>query len=247
MPQATFRFYEELNDFLPPERRRRAFEHRFDGTPSVKDQIEALGVPHTEVDLIVVDGEPAGFDRLLRGGERVAVYPMFETLDIGPIARLRPAPLREPRFVLDVHLRTLARRLRMLGFDAAWPGDVPDETLAALSVDEGRILLTRDRGLLKRRDVLRGYCPRSPDPERQVREVVRRFDLGRLARPFTRCIACNAELAPARAEEIAGAVPADILRRHARFARCRACGRVYWPGTHFERMSALVAELVGDR
>ena len=245
MQRATFRFYEELNDFLPPERRRRAFTHAFDGTPSVKDQVEALGVPHTEVDLILVDGEPVGFERLLRGGERVAVYPMFETLDISPVTRLRPAPLRVPRFVLDVHLRTLARRLRMLGFDALWPGDVPDERLAGISITERRILLTRDRGLLKRRAVRRGYCPRSSDPHQQVRDVVRRFDLGRLARPFSRCIACNAELVSARREEIEGAVPDGVTRRHRRFSRCPACGRTYWPGSHHERMSALVADLLG--
>ena len=246
MPTATFRFYEELNDFLPAGRRGRAFEHRFDGTPSVKDQVEALGVPHTEVDLILVDGEPVGFDHLLCGGERVAVYPVFETLDIAPVARLRPEPLRVPRFVLDVHLKTLARRLRMLGFDALWPGDVPDERLASISIEDQRILLTRDRGLLKRRKIARGYCPRSAQPAAQVREVLRRFDLGRLARPFSRCIACNGLLVPAAPEEIEGQVPRDIVQRHDRFARCPACGRVYWPGSHFRRMRTLVDDLLGS-
>ncbi len=248
MPRATFRFYEELNDFLPAERRKRDFVHAFDGTPSVKDQIEAQGVPHTEVDLILIDGEPAGFERKLRGGERVAVYPVFETLDIGlvaPRSRLRPEPLRDPRFVLDVHMGALARRLRMLGFDALWPGDVPDEQLARLSAEGPRILLTRDRGILKRSVVTHGYCVRHHVPDEQLVEVVRRFHLARLARPFTRCMACNGTLVPTEAAAIADDVPDGVASRHDRFARCTACARVFWPGSHHATMRALVERVVG--
>ena len=129
MPTALFRFYEELNDFLPAERRKVAFVHEFVGTPSVKDTIEAIGVPHTEIDLILVDGRSVGFGHRLAGGERVAVYPMFEGLDIAPVQRPRPRPLREPRFVLDVHLGTLARYLRLLGFDAIWRNDLDDQAI----------------------------------------------------------------------------------------------------------------------
>ncbi len=111
MPTCTceFRFYEELNDYLPPEQRKRTIAREITGTPSVKDAIESLGVPHTEIDLILVDGRSVRFDRRLRGGERIAVYPEFERFDISPLHRLRPKPLREPRFVADVHLGTLAR------------------------------------------------------------------------------------------------------------------------------------------
>ena len=112
-----FRFYEELNDYLPPGLRKRTITREITGTPSVKDAIEALGVPHTEIDLILVDGRSVRFDCRLRGGERVAVYPEFERFDITPLHRLRPKPLREPRFVADVHLGTLARFLRLLGFE----------------------------------------------------------------------------------------------------------------------------------
>ena len=101
---AEFRFYEELNDFLPPEKRKRSFAYMFEGTPSIKDAIEAVGVPHTEIDIILVDGRSVGFDHRLRGGERVAVYPMFEAIDVSPLVRLRPQPLRITRFVVDVHL-----------------------------------------------------------------------------------------------------------------------------------------------
>ena len=122
-----FRFYEELNDYLRPEQRKRSITREIAGTPSVKDAIEALGVPHTEIDLILVDGRSVRFDRRLRGGERVAVYPEFERFDITPIHRLRPRPLRNPRFVADVHLGTLARYLRLLGFDTLYGNEVGND------------------------------------------------------------------------------------------------------------------------
>ena len=225
MGTATFRFYEELNDFLRPEQRRRSFQHRFDGTPAVKDAIESLGVPHTEVDLILVEGEPATFGQRLEGGERVAVYPVFESIDVGPVTRLRPEPLRVPRFVLDTHLGKLARLLRLLGFDTLWRSDADDPELARAAAEEDRILLTRDRGLLKRSIVTRGYCPRSSDPMEQAREVVRRFDLAERARPFARCLKCNGELAPASFEDVAEHVPPRVRERTRHYLRCRSCGQ----------------------
>ena len=126
---AEFLFYEELNDFLPGEQRKVSFRHTFCGTPSVKDTVQAIGIPHTAIDLILVDGRSVDFAHRLRGGERVAVYPVFERLDISPVIRLRPKPLRDTRFILDVHLGKLARYLRMLGFDAAYDRDWDDETI----------------------------------------------------------------------------------------------------------------------
>src|SRR4051794_19951514 len=118
--EATFRFYAELNDFLARENRGRSFVHRFFGTPAAKDVVESLGVPHGEIDLILVDGTSAPLDRRLRGGERVSVYPVFESLDVSSLVRLRPEPLRVSRFLLDVHLGKLARLLRLLGFDTEY-------------------------------------------------------------------------------------------------------------------------------
>jgi len=148
-------------------------------------------VPHTEIDLILVDGRSVRFDRRLRGGERIAVYPEFERFDISPLHRLRPKPLREPRFVADVHLGTLARFLRLLGFDTRYGNGLDDAELAAITSREKRILLTRDVGLLKRKAVVRGQWLRSHDPEQQVMEIVEALHLKRLLRPFTRCMACN--------------------------------------------------------
>src|SRR5690242_4538900 len=179
MHRAYFRFYAELNDFLPPARRSVSFPHAFRGGPAVKDAIESLGVPHTEIDLILADGESVDFAWILRDGARVSVYPVFESLDIAPLTRVRPSPLREVRFVLDVHLGRLARYLRMLGFDARWRNDAGDEELARTAAAEHRIILTRDAGLLKRRIVTHGYRVREADPRRQLAEVVRRLDLSR--------------------------------------------------------------------
>lgn len=189
--QCEFRFYEELGDFLAPQLRKRSFVHVFDGTPSVKDRIQSLGVPHTEVDLILVDGEPVPFSHRLAGGERVAVYPMFERFELGEANRLRPRPLREPRFVLDVHLGRLASYLRLLGFDTLYRNDYDDDELLQISRAQHRILLTRDTGLLKRSALTHGAFLHATDPRRQLREVCDRFQLDARIAPFTRCARCN--------------------------------------------------------
>ncbi len=235
--RCTFRFYEELNDFLPPKLRRRAFEHRFDGTPSVKDRIESLGVPHTEVDLILVDGESEDFSCRLRGGERVAVYPVFERLDISPINRLRPRPLRDPRFVLDVHLGRLAAYLRLLGFDCVWQREMADERIIERSLAEHRIILTRDVGLLKDGRVTHGAFVHATRPLEQLAEIVERFQLENSFEPWTRCMRCNEPLATVAASALpADALPEDVRERFDHLRRCPGCGRVYWPGSHTERM-----------
>ena len=236
---AEFRFYEELNDFLPAPRRKRTFRHSFDGTPAVKDTVEALGVPHTEIDLILVDGRSVRFSHRLHGGERVAVYPMFERFDLRPLYRLRPRPLRRPRFVLDVHLGTLARWLRLLGLDASYQRECDDAQLAAISARERRILLTRDVGLLKRSAVTRGHWVRATDPLRQIEEVIRAFSLQKDLQPFSRCTACNGVLRPAQRAEIAGRVPPRVHARFRRFVQCPRCDRIYWRGSHYARLEAL--------
>ncbi|WP_137725919.1 Mut7-C RNAse domain-containing protein [Prescottella subtropica] len=232
-----FRFYGELNDFLRPLLRRRTVVHVFDGTPSVKDRIEAFGVPHTEVDLILVDGGVVGFGRRLCGGERVAVYPTFQAFDGLP--RLRPPP--PERFVLDVHLGALARYLRLLGIDCAYTNDAPDDVLVALSRTEYRVLLTRDVGLLRRSAVVHGGFVHETDPRRQLREVLDRFRLADRLAPLTRCARCNGILeaaTPAR-----GDVPESVRGEQVRFRRCPDCDRFYWPGGHVTRLRGRLAEV----
>ena len=241
--RAEFRFYEELNDFLAPARRKRAFAYAFNGTPSVKDAIEAIGVPHTEVDLVLVDGESVDFARRLVGGERVAVYPVFERLDISPVTRLRARPLRQTRFVLDVHLGKLARYLRLLGFDTRYRNDYDDAAIIGLARAELRIILTRDRGLLKHGAVTHGYWVRETAPRQQLAEIVRVFDLRAGAHPFTRCIRCNGELRRVPKSTVAERLPPLVRAHFEEFAQCRDCAAVYWPGSHYDRLRRLVDAL----
>jgi uncharacterized protein len=210
------------------------------GPRSVKDVVESVGIPHPEIALLLVDGEPAGFDRLVTGGERIAVYPPFHALAPTGAPPLAP-PWPEPRrFVLDVHLGTLTRRLRLLGFDCWYRTDADDRTLARVAVAEERILLTRDRGLLMRREVVHGYCPRSDDPERQVEEVVHRFGLRAHAAPLTRCVRCNGRLEPVPLEAVAAQVPPRSRAAFDRFARCTDCGQVFWPGSHLDDLGGFL-------
>jgi hypothetical protein len=237
---AEFRFYEELNDFLPPERRRASFIYSVAGTRSVKDAIEAIGVPHTEVDLILVDGDSVGFDRVLRGGERVAVYPVFERLDIAPLQHLRPRPLREPRFVLDTHLGKLARHLRLAGFDCLYRNDYRDSELITAALAEHRIILTRDKGLLKQRLVTHGYFVRAIESEKQLREVVTAFQLEATLKPFTRCRECNAELREVPKTQVLERLPQKVRAAYERFQLCPGCDRIYWEGTHYARLARML-------
>ena len=243
MPSAEFRCYGELNDFLPLPQRQRAFIYAFRVPGSVKDALESLGVPHPEVDLLLVNGEPAGFDRVLADEDRVAAFPLFRHLDVSAVSPVHVPPLAEPRFALDGHLGRLARYLRLLGFDAAHRPQADDTDLANTAAAEDRILLTRDLDLLKRRVVRRGYRVRNTDPHRQAVEVARQFGLTRLLSPFTRCLACGERLTSATAEEIAGRVPEGVAARYATFHRCPGCGRIYWPGSHHRRLSLLVEEV----
>ncbi len=240
------RVYAELNDLVDPERRGRTSVYEFSGTPSIKDVIEALGIPHTEVELVLADGESVDLSWRARDGVRVSLFPVFESLDISPVARVRPVPLRTMRFVLDVHLGRLARYLRMLGFDAAWSRDADDDQLVRVSADEHRVLLTRDRGVLKRRAVTHGCLLHASDPARQLREVVQRLDLARSFRPFTRCMRCNGALVTVPKETVRDEVPRGVLERHDAFRRCERCGRVYWAGSHHARMQRMMTTWAGE-
>jgi len=241
--RASFRFYAELNDHLPPGQRHRTVEQDFFVPASVKDMIEGFGVPHAEVDLVLVNGESSDFSRLVQNGDRVAVYPVFESLDITPELRVRPQPLRDPRFLLDVHLGRLAAYLRMLGFDAVCENRATDAELVRISSEQKRILLTRDRGLLKHSAVTHGYWVRQTDSRRQTTEIVKRFDLGRNIRPFTRCMECNELLNMASKEEVWSRIPPRIAAHCDEFQQCARCKRVYWQRSHYRRMRRWIGEL----
>ena len=245
MKQVWFRFYAELSDFLPAAKRQITFEHTFEGRVSVKHMIEALGVPHPEVDLVLVNGQSVDFSYLVQDGDRISVYPVFESIDITPLVRLRPQPLREPRFVLDTHLGQLASYLRLLGFDTLYRNDYNDPELAQISQSEGRLLLTKDRGLLKRKIVSHGYCVRATDPEQQMLEVVERFDLRGQFKPFKRCLRCNGLIEDVAKADVEERLPAETRRYYEEFRICGACRQVYWKGSHYERMRTFLARTLG--
>ncbi|MFP4149594.1 MAG: Mut7-C RNAse domain-containing protein [Nitriliruptoraceae bacterium] len=209
---------------------------------SVKDAVESCGVPHPEVGLLVVDSRPVGFDHRLEGGERVAVFPPFRSIEVAAITTVEPAPVA-PRFVLDVHLGTLTRRLRVLGFDCWYRTEVDDDQLAEVAVAEERILLTRDRGLLMRRVISHGYCPRSDDPDTQALEIVRRYRLCTQLAPWTRCVRCNGRLERVARQEVLDELPPRTRTAYDTFARCTSCRQVYWPGSHVEAMRGFLTRI----
>lgn len=237
------RAYAELNDFLEPGSRGVTARRPFRPHQTVKDVLEAMGIPHTEVDLILVNGAPVDFAYRPAVGDRIAAYPMFEALDIGSTARLRPVPLRDPRFVVDVNLGRLAWLLRVLGFDVWWSSDADDQTLADISLSQQRILLTRDRGLLKRRTITHGLFVHAEDPEEQALEVIRRLDLRERLAPLTRCMRCNGRLIPVTKDQVIEDLQPLTRRHYDEFSRCAECGQIYWPGSHHARLVSLVERL----
>lgn len=208
--------------------------------PSVKDLIESCGVPHTEVDVIIVDGKSVDFAYRVADGDQISVYPMFESLDVSPIVRVRPEPLRETRFVADNHLGKLTRFLRLLGFDTIHDQRWDDPELVEISVGQRRILLTRDVELLKHGELTHGYYVRSTEPREQVVEVVGRFQLAEDIEPFTRCVNCNGLLVDASKEEVADQVPPGTRESTDEYRRCTSCGQVYWSGSHRPELDRIV-------
>jgi uncharacterized protein with PIN domain len=245
MSRISIRFYQELGDFLPARRRGVRFETEFPPGCTAKAVIESLGVPHTEVDLILANGESVGFAFRLSDGDDLSVYPVFESWDIKGFSRTRPEPLRRAAFVCDVHLGKLSALLRLFGFDTAYANDLDDDELVAVSRAEKRTILTRDRGLLKRRDVTHGYCVRHAAAREQISEVFLRFDLKRLAEPFSRCISCNARLERVRKDLVLSRIPPLVAKLYDVFSQCPSCGRVFWRGSHWERMKKLADEVLG--
>lgn len=240
MARATFRFYAELNDFLPPNKRQVKIEHYFGERGSIKDMIESLGVPHPEVDCIEVNGVSVNFSYIVQDGDIINVYPISTAIETPVLSLVRPKPLNVIRFVLDIHLGKLASSLRLLGFDTLYRNDYDDAELADISSTQTRILLTRDKGLLMRSVVTYGYYVRNTDPQQQIVEVLRRFDLFKLVSPFERCLRCNGLLKPVTKQAVIGKLPENIQRDVEEFHCCQGCEQIYWKGSHYERLQQFI-------
>jgi len=243
---ALVRCYAELNDYLPDECRQRDFSIALPALPTVGRLIDDLGIPAAAVEVVLVDGVSSRLDHDLGDGDRVSLYPLFESFDISPMLALRERPLRQVRFVADAHLGRLARHLRLLGFDTLFENDPGDAELARISAQGGRILLSRDRGLLERRIVTHGLWIPEERPREQVAYVVARLDLKNLFRPFTRCTLCNDMLVQVAKDSPELRVPPRVRAVFETFWRCNGCGRVYWQGSHYDRLRAFVEKLGAD-
>lgn len=245
MKIARFHFHDDLNDFLPAERKEIWFSYRFQGPQSVKHLIESLGVPHIEVGLILVDGTPNGFDYLVKDGDDIEVFPLFSSA-VNNSRLSQPFPPGERRFILDNHLGRLAYYLRMLGFDCLYQNNYQDEDLAAIASRGERILLTRDRRLLMRNAVKYGYCVRSKTPRLQLIEIIRRFDLAGAIVPFRRCMRCNGILQPVKKEDVLSQLQPLTKKYFDEFKICPECRQVYWKGSHYERMNQLINQILAN-
>lgn len=242
----TIRFYEELNDFLPKYRKKQAFEHNFSGNMTIKDIVESLGVPHTEIDMILANGNSVDFNYKPSRNDFISVYPVFESFNIKEVTRLRPEPLRKIRFILDVHLGKLVRDLRMLGFDSLYRNDYDDQEIIDIARDEKRIILTRDIGILKNKAVTHGYWVRSQKPKEQLTEVVDHFDLKANIKPLNRCIECNGTIMKVEKEKIINQLKPKTCLFFNEFFQCRNCKRIYWEGSHYQKMISRINSILNS-
>lgn len=243
MLTTRFLFHGNLNDFLPTPHRHQVVDQVLAEHAAVKHPIESLGVPHPEVEAIFVNNEPVDFGYRLQDGDAVEVYPQ-DSPELPPAyLPLRP-PITPPVcFVADTHLGRLAAYLRMLGIDTLYRNNYDDHQLAAIAAGEERVLLTRDRGLLKHKSVLYGFCPREVDPHQQLVAVLKRYRLGGEIQPWRRCIHCNDLLQDVEKNAILDRLEPKTKLYYEHFQQCDTCERIYWQGSHFDRMALFVEEV----
>ncbi len=246
MKTAYLRFYAELNDFLPVDKRQRSFAYQFSLSPSVKDVVESCGVPHSEIDVILINHESVQFTYSLNNGDRVSIYPVFETFDMSPLIRLRAKPLRTTKFILDETLGKLTGKMRMLGFDSINEVAQDKSEFIHRALDEKRIILTKSRNLLKFKSISHGYWIRATEINEQIDEVISRFDLYSQIKPFTRCISCNGKIHAVQKEDITDLVPIKIIRYQRKFWQCKLCHKIYWQGSHHQKMLEQIKHIISE-
>ena len=236
MNQVYFRFYEELNDYLPEKKHKVWFEYSFLGAIFIKDAIESMSVPLNEIDLILVNQQSKGFEYVLQDGDRISVYPVFELFDLTGFSRVRGKPLRNPTFICDVHLGRLCKYLRMLGLDTIYSNRYSPEEIVEISEIEKRIILSRSRKLISQKEVARAYWIRSSDPLEQVKDLILKLDLSTHINPLIRCMNCNNKLVPVEKNEILHLLHDRTAKYFGEFFNCPTCNQIYWKGSHFENM-----------
>ncbi|MCX6237300.1 MAG: twitching motility protein PilT [Bacteroidia bacterium] len=242
MNQVYFRFYEELNNYLPNENRKVWFDYSFPDGISLKDAIQSMGVPPDEIDLILVNQQSKGFDHMLQEGDRISVFPVFELFDLTGISLLRDKPLRNPTFICDVHLGWLSKYLRMLGMDTLYSNKYTPEEIIDFSRQEKRIILSRSYQLTRQTEVTHSYWIRSSEPLEQLKDLINKLDLINLTDPFTRCLNCNGKLVPVEKQEILHRLEARTAKYYEEFFNCQTCNQIYWKGSHYENMVVFIQQ-----
>ncbi|NOY97103.1 MAG: Mut7-C ubiquitin/RNAse domain-containing protein [Chlorobi bacterium] len=241
---ASFRFYAELNDFIPAGRKQKCFDYSFLGPITVKEVIESMGVPHSQVDMVLVNGEAVDFSYRINESDYISVYPVFESIDISSASKVRKEPLRHTKFILDAHLGKLAKYLRMIGFDTLYKNDYTDSTIREIGRTEHRIILTRDKGLLNSKKVTHGYYVRAIHPEEQLSEIIEKLDLYSRIDPLSRCLICNGKLKKVNKEDILEQVKPDTAQFFNSFYQCPSCNKIFWEGSHYDRMSRFIKRIL---
>nr|WP_255749492.1 Mut7-C ubiquitin/RNAse domain-containing protein [Pontibacter liquoris] len=240
---ASFFFHGPLQDFLSRSKKGSWQSYAFTGLPAVKDAIEAQGVPHPEVNVLLVNGAPVPLLHPLAACDWVEVYPAGSSYNLPESWSLRASRPPTTAFVLDVHLGKLARALRLLGFDTCYENDYSDQAIAQLASEQNRIVLTRDVGLLKQKNITWGYWLRSQHLQEQLTEVISYFNLAPAFRPFARCLACNGLIEQVAKERIADQLPPKTKLYFEEFFQCSSCQQVYWKGSHYAHMQAFISRL----
>jgi hypothetical protein len=242
MSKSSFRFHDSLNDFLLPLKRNTWIEYIFNDTPAIKHAIESIGIPHPEVDLIIINGAPVDFKYPLRDKDIVEVYPVFSAGDLAETGALN-RPFFYEKFILDVHLGKLAKILRLFGFDTYYKNDYDDKTIVQIAETEKRTVLTRDVNLLKHKSITIGYWLRSQFAEEQLKEVIRRFRLKAKFKPFERCVECNGKIIKIEKSAVLDKLLPKTILYYNDFFQCICCKRIYWRGSHYEQMQQYIERM----
>jgi len=243
MYRVSLHFYNELNKFLPQEKRDTDFEFQFTSRRSVKDLIESFGIPHTEIDVIFVNDTSVDFSYIVQDGDNIKTYPASETLNSETIKHLKPR-FETIKFLVDIHLNKLARYLRLLGLDAICEKNLTSERLIEKALDENRILVTRSRNLLRTKEITLGVLIKEDIPEKQLEEIFHRYDFSPHCNPFTRCMECNTILQPIEKEKIIDRLPPKVKVAYQSFTICTNCDKIYWQGTHIEKLNELIERII---
>ena len=243
MYRVSLHFYNELNNFLPSKKRDIDFEFEYKNRRSVKDLIESFGIPHTEIDVILVNDKSVDFSYILNDGDNIKVYPASETLNLKLIKHLKPQ-FETIKFLVDIHLNKLARYLRLLGLDAICEKNLTTDMLIEKALDENRILVTRSRNLLRTKEITHGVLIKEDIPEKQLEEIFHRYDFSPYCKPFTRCMECSTILQPVEKEKIIDRLPPKVKVAYNSFTICTNCDKIYWQGTHIEKLNELIGKII---